>query len=84
MKVSSYTALIENFWSDLMFKQQSSWIYRSAGTGVPAEQKIWELCCSNVKSDQKISICVFSPVLDSFLASILVFSPLQYAPKGLS
>mgnify|MGYP001378276328 CR=1 FL=1 len=27
-------ALIEIFWSDLTFKQQSSWIYRSAGTPV--------------------------------------------------
>ena len=28
------SSLIEFFWSDLTFKQQSSWIYRSAGTPV--------------------------------------------------
>ena len=29
-----YRALIEILWSDLTFKQQNSWIYRSAGTPV--------------------------------------------------
>ena len=54
--------LIEIFWSDLTFKQQSSRIYRFAGTPVLVmsrpEWQIMAVCCLNVKYDQKVSFSV--------------------------